>query len=517
MKIIICGAGRVGQAIARHLEREDATITVVDEDSKRLDEIATELRVSDTIQGNACDRDILDQAGANDCDMIVAVTSSDETNFVVCRLATELFGVPDKIARMREAHYTQLIETREVFNGIVDVVIQPEIDVAKMIVRNIVMPENKFYCELADGQVRIIALKLGSTEKFGFSRLKTIKDDLEKFDKEADPEFTTRYGKNPDEEEQESTKTKETENSTLPRAAILGFVDPQSKDLEFKQYIDLTKDEREGNGTTEYTVYFTIESSVFDKFIAEFIGEEEDLSRVLIVGGGHIGYNVAKEIEKKKRVNIRLIEQNPAMADRAAESLKRTSVLVGDGLDRKMLEEAKVADTDCVLATTGDDKTNIMICLFAEFLQAKHSFAMINDRNLKSFSESSDIDTVVSMRLQTLSKVIDRIRGDKIRNTRVIEDGRAEILEGHVDDHSHICDEEVNEFFFGKNKIKLVAVIRPPDSQNDEVNTEDKIFLPREGFKFKAKHNDRLILLCQHHKETMKTVVHYFSLAGTYA
>lgn len=480
MKIIICGAGRVGQAIARHLEREDASIVFVDIDEDRLDRVATELKISDIIMGNACDPDVLTKAGAKDCEILVAVTPNDETNFVICHIAKAIFGTESTIARMRGEHYTKYIGEK-VFKDVVDVVIQPEIDVAKAIVRNLDMPETKFYCELADEELKVIALKLGCTEKFAPSRLKTLNEDLKDLG-----------------------------------VAVLGFVRPDYEKLEFLKFSELPQSDQDGDGDTEYKVYFAVKSSNFDKFIAEFAEQQKESGRVLIVGGGHIGYNIAKELERNKSFSTRLIELDSDVASQIAERLNRTSVLNGDGLDRKILDEAKVADTDFVLATTSDDKTNIMICLFAEHLEAKHSFAMINDRNLKSFSESTDIDTVVSLRLQTLSKVIDSIRGKNIHNTRVIEDGRAEILEGIVRNKSNIYDEEIDENYFDK-QIRLVAVVRQVEEIDASEGVKSKIFLPSAETKIKMAENDRVILLCLHDKETVKKAERLFSLKPTAA
>ncbi len=519
--IIICGAGRVGHAIARHLEREDMSVVVIDTDEKRLDRVATELKVSDTIPGNACDRNILEQAGADDCDIIVAVTRSDETNFTICQLASKQFEIQSKIARMRGAHYTQLIEKGDskMFDGVVDVVIQPEIDVAKVIVRNFEMPETKFYCELADEQLKIIALKLSREEEFPHEKLKPYDPYPNQENNSYNNKSDGSDDKNQfDEQENDNGNNKENEKES-PGIAILGFIDHDEDELEFLKLSELSRyKDKESDQIRytpkDYTVYFTVKSSAFEHFMTEFVGEGDDISRVLIVGGGHIGYNVAKELEKRKRVHTRLIEQDSNVANWAAERLKKTSVLLGDGLDRKMLNEAKVSDADCVFAMTGDDKTNIMICLFAEHLKAKHSVAMINDRNLKSFSESTDIDTVVSLRLQTLSKVIDFIRGKNIHNTRVIEDGKAEILEGIVSDDSLMKDEEINNEYVGKN-IQLVAVIRP--NENAESNTEspDQIYLPNDSLPKQYEQGDRVIMLCLHNKETVKNVERKFSVSAT--
>ena len=510
MKIIICGAGRVGQAIARHLEREDADVVVVDKDEKRLERVASELKVSETVHGNACNPEVLEKAGAKDCDIIVAVTSSDETNFTICHIASKVSDavIPSKIARMREEHFTQLVESNA-FENIVDVVIQPEIDVAKVIVRNFETPDTKFYCELADEQLKIIALKLSSKEDFPLDKLK-------QYDPYPQEEAPTKGFSN----EESSSQSKSTHS---PGVSILGFIDHESNKFEFLKLEELSKvkvkDENDQNSKDvykpkDYTVYFTVKSSKFDSFISEFVGTEDAISRVLIVGAGHIGYNVAKELEKKKRVQTKLIENDIDVANRAAERLSKTSVLIGDGLDRKILDEAKVADTDCVLATTGDDKTNIMICLFAEHLEAKHSFAMINDRNLKAFSESTDIDTVVSLRLQTLSKVIDRIRGKNIHNTRVIEDGRAEILEGIVSEDSHLENENIEKDYLDKN-IQLVAIVRENKDHESHDETTSSIYLPNDKLPEKFEVNDRVIMLCLHDKETVKKVKRKFSKRAT--
>lgn len=506
--IIICGAGRVGHAIARHLGREDTSIVVVDLDEERLHRVATELKVSDTIDGNACDRDTLKRARAEDCDILIAVTSSDETNFMICRIASKIFGIDKNIARMRGAHYTQLIEKVEnnIFEGVVDVVIQPEIDVAKVIVRNFEMPDTKFYCELAEDQIKIIALKLSKEREFPFAKLKPFDPYPLKKNENKDTHASGESNDN-------KKKVEEDSNNEGPGIAILGFIDPDKDELEFQKLSELPGSKKECVPPKDYTVYFTVKSSAFEHFMSEFVGEENEISRVLIVGGGHIGCNLAKELEKRKRIHTRLIEQNSDVANRIAEQLKKTSILVGDGLDRKILEEAKVADADCVFAMTGDDKTNIMICLFAEHLEAKHSFAMINDRNLKSFSESTDIDTVVSLRLQTLSKVIDLIRGVNIHNTRVIEDGNAEILEGIVVKRSLIRDEDIDKEFVGKD-IQLVAVIRPNENAESDAESLNQIYLPNDDLPEQYEVGDRVIMLCLHDKESVKTVEHKFSVSA---
>ncbi len=415
MKVIICGAGQVGWQIARHLSGENNDVTVVDNNPDLVRRAAETLDVQG-LTGFASYPDVLRRAGANDADMIIAATHSDEVNMVTCQVAHSAFAIRRKIARLRAQSYLDAIysDLYRRDHMPIDVVISPELEVAKAAMQRLAAPA-AFDTELfLDGEAQLMGLRLDEDCPVLNTPLRQLNELF----------------------------------STL-RVIVVGvrrdgrLFAPEATDPLFAH------DE----------VYLFAPVDDIPRTLEVFGKSSHAQERVVIVGGGNIGLSVAQALEKRgRKTKAKVIERNRQCAERAADILERTIVLNGDGLDSVLLSEAGVERADAILAVTDDDKTNMLAAVRAKAEGCDFAIALINDPTLLPLTEPLGIDAYINPRGTTVSSILRHIRHGRVRSVYSVGDAEAEIIEAEVLSTSSIAGSTIRDIGFPEGV--LVAGVR---------------------------------------------------------
>jgi trk system potassium uptake protein TrkA len=404
MKIIICGAGQVGGQIARHLAREEGAnhVTVIDIDAALIRRLTDSYDLNG-VTGFASHPDILERAGARDADMIIAATQSDEVNMVVCQVANSIFSVPRKIARLRAPAYLNAIYSDLYRTGHlpIDVVISPEYAVADAVMQRIAAPAAFDIEAFLDGKAQLVGVALDQACAVLNTPLRQLSELF----------------------------------STL-RAVVVGV----------RRDERLFVPEADDQLYAEDQVYVLTATEDLPRTMEIFGKVHLNVERTLIVGAGNIGLHVAQTLERdRRRHRLKIIEKSRKRAELAADSLKRTVVLNGDGLDRELLEEANVASMDAVLALTDDDKSNILACVRAKTEGAKMVVALVNDPSLIGLIGPMGVDAYVNPRSITVSSILRYVRHGRIRAVYSIGDAEAEVIEAQILSTSAIAGRSVRD------------------------------------------------------------------------
>jgi len=405
MKVIICGAGQVGWQIARHLSGEKNDVTVVDNNADLVRRATDTLDVQG-VSGFASYPDILDRAGARDADMVIAATYSDEVNMVTCQVAHSVFAVPRKIARLRSQSYLNAIysDLYRRDHMPIDVVISPEREVAEAAMRRLSAPAAFDVESFLGGQAQLLGLLLEEDCPAVNTPLRQLTDLF----------------------------------STL-RAIVVGVRREQhlfAPDPDDQLFV----------GDSVYV--FTHVEDV-PRTLEIFGKSTRKQERVVIVGGGNVGLAVAKALEARTdRVRAKVIERSRACAERAADTLERTIVLHGDGLDMELLTEANIARADAVLAVTDDDKTNMLAGVRGKSAGAKIAICLINDHTLIPLLGPLDIDAYINPRATTVSSILRHIRHGRVRGVYSIGDAEAEVIEAQVLSTSPMAGRTIRDIDF---------------------------------------------------------------------
>ena len=381
MKIIILGAGQVGGSLAAELASEANDITVVDVDAARLRVLGDRLDIS-TVQGRASLPTVLRQAGADDADMLIAVTSSDETNMIACQVAYSLFRTPTKIARIRESAY---LSRNDLFSNEavpVDVLISPEQAVTTYIKRLIQHPGALQVLDFAGGKVQLVAVRAYHGGPLVGQELRYLRQHM--------PNVETRV------------------------AAIFRRdrpITPQGDTL-------IEADDE---------VFFIAASEDIRAVMSELRRVEKRNKTVMIAGGGNIGERLADALEDSYRVKI--IENNRDRADHLAQNLDRAIVLYGSASDRELLVDENIEEVDIFCAVTNDDEANIMSSLLAKRLGARRVMALINNPAYVDLVQGGGIEIAISPSLATIGTLLTHVRRGDIINVYSLRRGAAEAIE----------------------------------------------------------------------------------------
>ena len=415
MDIIICGAGRVGYGIAEKLSAENNSVTIVDISPSLIQTITTELDVRGIV-GHGSYPSVLKDAGAETADMIVAVTYSDEVNMIACQIAHSLFGTPMKIARVRAQDYLNDL-WRDLYsrkNMPIDIIISPEIEIGKAILRRLNTPGAFDVVPFSNGLVQLVGLNIEDN-------CPIINIPVHQID-QLFPDL---------------------------KATIVGV----SRDKQF--FIPNKEDQLEAGDD----VYFIVES-IHAPRLFDIVGSVEEKARqIVIIGGGNIGSFVARELEKVSGVRVRVIERDKARAEKTAEQLRHTVVLNGDALSVAVQEEAGVGDSQTVLCLTNDDKTNILASLMAKSLGVGQVFSLINDISFLDMKSSLDIDLIIDPRMTTVSSILTHVRKGRILDVFAIENGMAEVMEAEVLETSPLAGKALSEGMI-PDGVAIGAIIR---------------------------------------------------------
>ncbi|MGE4327636.1 MAG: Trk system potassium transporter TrkA [Pseudodonghicola sp.] len=416
MKVIICGAGQVGWQIARHLSGEHNDVTVVDSNPDLVRRATDTLDVQG-IAGFASYPDVLERAGACDADMLIAATHSDEVNMVTCQVAHSIFSIQRKIARLRAQSYLTAIYS-DLYRRDhlpIDVVISPEREVAAAAMRRLSAPAAFDTEVFMDGRAQLLGITVEEDCPIINTPLRQLTDLF----------------------------------STL-RAIVVGIrregtlFAPEPDDQLFA-------------GDSCY-VFCHVED--VDRTMEVFGKTQKSQERIVIVGGGNVGLEVARALESRKtRTRAKMIERNRAQAERAAEALERTIVLNGDGLDAALLKEAGIARADAMLAVTDDDKTNLLSAVRAKAEGCPLAIALINDPTLVPMMEHLGIDAYINPRATTVSSILRHIRHGRVRQVYSIGDAEAEVIEAEVLSTSPMAGQRLREIDFPEG-VLLGAVLK---------------------------------------------------------
>lgn len=390
MKIIILGAGQVGGSLAENLASEANDITVVDKDLSRLRELQDRLDIR-TVHGPASYPSTLREAGADDADMLIAVTNSDEVNMVACQVAQTLFKTPTKISRVRASSY---LNKKALFSSDafpVDVLISPEQTVTQYISRLIDNPGALQVLEFSDGLVRLVGIKAATGGPLVGQELAYLRQHLP----HVDTRVAAIYRKS--------------------RALI-----PQGDTVI-----------EEGD-----EIFFIAASKHIRNVMSELQPRDKPYKRILIAGGGNIGFHLAQQLED--RYHVKLIERNHERCVELSETLNRAIVLQGNAADKDLLQEENIEDTDVFCAVTNDDEANIMASLLAKRLGVRKVMTLINNPNYVDLIHGGEIDIAISPQQTTIGSLLTHIRRGDIVNVHSLRRGAAEAIEAiaHGDQRS---------------------------------------------------------------------------------
>jgi trk system potassium uptake protein len=453
MKVVICGAGQVGTSIAQHLARENNDVTVIDQDASLVRKIAETLDVR-SIQGLASQPNILQQAGASEADMLIAVTFSDEVNMVACQVGHSLFDIPTKIARIRQQEYLKPIwgDLYSRDNMPIDVIISPEREVARAIGRRLQVPGAFDVVPMGDGQVRVVGVRCDDDCPIINTPMRQLT--------QLFPDLNI---------------------------VVVGIIRNDRGIVPKSDDQMLAGDH----------VYFVCDAEHLARAMASFGHEEAEGRSVIIAGGGNIGLTLAEEIELEHvGVRAKVIEFHKERAKYVAQTLDHTMVLNGDVLDPEILEEANVSETETFVAVSNDDEVNIIGSLLAKRAGAKRSVALINKHAYGQLITTLGIDAVVNPRVITVSSILQHVRRGRIRGIYSVREDFGEVIEAEALETSPLVGKPLRDANLPGGVI-IGAVLR-----------DKKVIVPRGDTIINA--HDRVVLFATY--EAVKKVEKLFSV-----
>ena len=461
MNIIICGAGRVGFTIAKLLSEQGHSITVIDQSSEDIQKINDTLDVK-AIVGKGTYPTILEKANASDADMIIAVTRNDEINMLICQIAYSIFNIQKKIARIRSQDYLNPKFTR-VYNKEnlpIDVIISPEIEIAKSIQRKLEAPGALDSVPFSDNKIRLLEI--------------LIKDNCKLINHKLN-ELTKKY----------------------PQldANIVAII-RNDKTFIPKKTDQIKCDDK---------IYVIINSTQMAETLHAFGHEEKISKKILIIGGGNIGFNLAKNLEESlDSVRVKIVEKNKERAEYLANNLNNTIIINGDGLDEEALAEANLGEAETVLALTNDDEDNLMVSILVEKfakdqkeIDDKRTMALINKPNYSLLQSSLKIDDLIDPRMHTVSSILKHIHKGTIENAYSISNGEYEVIEAEIIETSELINKEIKDSNL-PDEIRIGAVLR-----------DKKIIIPRSDFIFKK--DDSVVFIAKN--DSISIVENLFRLS----
>ena len=462
MNIIICGAGRVGFTISKILSEQGHSITVIDQSSEDIKKIDDTLDVK-SIVGKATYPSILEKANASEADMIIAVTRNDEINMLICQIAFSIFNVQKKIARIRSQDYLNPKFTK-VYNKEnlpIDVIISPEIEIAKSLQRKLEAPGSLDNVPFANNKIRLLEILIN--EKCPLVNIKLN-------------ELTKKFPK--------------------LEANIMGVI-------RNDKFIILKKDDVMQKNDKAYV---TINASQMQDTLDAFGHHEKISNKILIIGGGNIGFNLAKNLEETfDSARVKLIEKDKSRAEFIASELNNTIIINGNGLDEEVLLEANLDEVETVLALTNDDEDNLMVSVLVEKftkdkdnLNDKRTMALINKPNYSLLQSSLKIDDLIDPRMSTVSSILKHVHKGTIETAYSILNGEYEIIEAEIIETSELINKELKNSNL-PDEIRIGAILRG-----------ENVIIPRSNFVFKKE--DIVVFLAK--KDFLQVVENMFRISS---
>ena len=462
MNIIICGAGRVGFTIAKILSEQGHSITIIDQSSEDIQKIDDTLDVK-AIVGKATYPSILEKANAAEADMIIAVTRNDEINMLICQIAFSIFNVQKKIARIRSQDYLNPKFTK-VYNKEnlpIDVIISPEIEIAKSLQRKLEAPGALDNVPFAENKIRLLEILINENCSLKDTKLNEITKKFPKLN-----------------------------------ANIIGVI-REEKFVVLKKNDIMIKNDR---------AFVAINAAQMKDTLIAFGHNEKISNKILIIGGGNIGFNLAKNLEETfDSARVKIIEKNKERAELIASQLNNTIVINGDALDEEVLLEANIDEVQTVLALTNDDEDNLMVSVLVEKfakdnveLSDKRTMALINKPNYSLLQSSLKIDDFIDPRMNTVSSILKHIHKGTIENAYSILNGEYEIIEAEIIETSELVNKELKNSNL-PDEIRVGAILRG-----------EEVIIPRSNFVFKKE--DIVVLLAK--KDFLHIVENMFRISS---
>ena len=455
MNIIICGAGMVGFSISKQLQAQGHSVTVIDQSSDDIKKINDTQDVKGIV-GRATLPSVLENAGAKDADMIIAVTRNDEINMVVCQIASSLFNISKKIARIRsqeflEGKWSKLYSKS---NIPIDVIISPEREVAKSLFRKLEAPGALDNVPFVKDKVKLLEILI--EKKCPIANI-PLKDLTKKF-----PEF---------------------------KAYIFGAERKES-------FVFFKKDDKMQAGDK---VYLVVSTDQINKLLSVFGHDEKVAEKILIIGGGNIGLHLAKLLENTDGLRTKIIEKNKVRAEQLAGELSSSIVICGDPLDEKILKEANIEEAETVFALTDDDEDNIMACVLAEkYTPSKRTIAIIHKHNYNLLQESLKIDDLVDPRMTTVSTIMKHVHMGTIDTVYSLLDGQYEFLEAKILESSDLVNKSIKDSNLPE-QVRIGAIVR-----------KNKVMMPSSKFVFEKE--DIVVVLSK--RDQLKEVEDIFRITS---
>lgn len=423
MRVVICGAGKVGYNIAEYLSREANDITIIDKDSSLIDTITSNLDVNGIV-GHASSPDILSKAGVAEADMLLAVTYSDEVNMIACQVAHSLFNVPKKIARIRNRDYLNQawinMFSREHLP--IDVIISPEMEVAEGIYERLTVPGATEVIPIHKQQAYLIGVLCDEKSPIldtPLAQLRNLFPDI--------------------------------------NARIIGII------RKGRAFIPGMSTQIRPNDE----VYFVSKADDVSRAMGCFGLSGQTKQKIVIVGGGNVGYELARLLlEKEIAGSLIVIEQNKERARFLSENLEDALILNGDGLDPEVLKEASIGKADTFIAVSDDDETNALSALEAKQFGCKRAMSLVTRKNYANLLLSINIDAIISPQDITVSRILRHVRRGRIKAAYNLRNGFAEFIEAQASENCKIVNTPLGELNIPK-EVQVAAVIR-----------EDDFFLP---------------------------------------
>lgn len=437
MKVIICGAGQVGYGIAERLSQEDNDVSVIDTSASLVGHITETLDVRGYV-GHGAHPDVLAKAGADQADMIIAVTLYDEINMVACQVAHSLFNVPTKIARIRSQSYLRP-EYSDLFsrdNMPIDVTISPEVEVGKMVLRRISFPGANDIARFADDHIAMVAIEC-------MEDCPVVNTPLHQLS-QLFPDLMATV-------------------TAIYRNGRLHVVRSTDQLLV---------------GDLAYVI---CQRDHVRRTLGLFGHEEQEAGRIVIAGGGNIGYYVARTIdEMQPKIKVKIIEGDRERAVSVSDQLRHAIVLHGSALDQNILMQADIQDADLMVALTNSDQTNVLSAAMAKRLGCKSGMILINDPSYQDLTTSIGIDAYINPRAVTISRVLQHVRKGRIRSVYAVQKGAAEVIEAEALETSPLVGRPFRDLELPEGmRIGAIyrdgAVLRPDGSIR--IKTKDRVVL----------------------------------------
>ena len=462
MNIIICGAGRVGFTIAKILSEQAHSVTVIDQSSEDIQKIDDTLDVK-AIVGKATYPSILERANAFEADMIIAVTRNDEINMLICQIAFSIFNVQKKIARIRSQDYLNPKFTK-IYNKKnlpIDVIISPEIEIAKSLQRKLEAPGALDNVPFANNKIRLLEILINKTCPLINIKLNELTNKFPNLD-----------------------------------ANIMGVIRNDN-------FVILRKNDVMQKNDKAYVI---INASQMQETLNAFGHNEKISNKILIIGGGNIGFNLAKSLEETfDSARVKIIEKDKERAEFIASELNNTIIINGNGLDEEVLLEANLNEVETVLALTNDDEDNLMVSVLVEKftkdkndLNNKRTMALINKPNYSLLQSSLKIDDLIDPRMNTVSSILKHVHKGTIENAYSILNGEYEIIEAEIIETSELINKELKNSDL-PDEIRIGAILRGKD-----------VVIPRSNFIFKKE--DIVVFLAK--KNFLEVVENMFRISS---